>query len=162
MKYLLVLRHAKSSWKDEALGDFDRPLNNRGKRDAPRMGRLLADMDLIPDLIITSGAKRAKSTAKAAADSSGYEGEIDVRSQLYMAMPDDYFAVLNEVPDSNERVMVVGHNPGVEELLEQLTGIWERMPTAALAHLGLDIESWQGVDFDTTAKLIGVWRPKEL
>ncbi|MFN2278707.1 MAG: SixA phosphatase family protein [Candidatus Promineifilaceae bacterium] len=162
MKYLLVLRHAKSSWKDESLRDFDRPLSKRGKSDAPRMGRLLADMDLVPDLIFTSGAKRAKSTAEAVADSSGYEAEIDVRSQLYMAMPDDYFAVLNKVPDSRELVMVVGHNPGIEELLEQLTGFWERMPTAALAHLELDTPSWQAVDFDTTAKLLGIWRPREI
>jgi phosphohistidine phosphatase len=162
MKYLLVLRHAKSSWKDESLRDFDRPLNKRGKRDAPRMGRLLVELDLVPDLIISSAAKRAELTAEAVADSSGYQAEIEVRSRLYMAMPDDYFAVLNQVSDSEELVMVVGHNPGTEDLVEQLIGSWERMPTAALAYLELDTQSWKSLDFDTVGTLLNLWRPKEL
>ncbi len=76
MKTLLVLRHAKSSWKDSGLADHDRPLNKRGKHDAPRMGTLLAKEDLVPDLIISSSAKRAKSTAEAVAMNCGYDGEI--------------------------------------------------------------------------------------
>ncbi len=162
MKQLLVLRHAKSSWKDESLRDFDRPLNKRGKKDAPLMGELLANLDLTPDLIITSAATRARLTAEAVADNSGYDGDIEATRALYMAMPDDYVAVLNQVADLNSLVMVVGHNPGIEDFVHDLVGGWERMPTAALAHIELDIETWQSLDLDTPGKLLNIWLPKEL
>lgn len=162
MKELLVLRHAKSSWKDLSLRDFDRPLNKRGKMDAPRMGKLLAEQDLVPDLIITSAAVRARLTAEAVAETSGYDEEIFETSELYMAMPEDYIAVLNHVQDSNTLVMVVGHNPGIEDLIEDLTGEWYRMPTAALAHIQLDIDSWQSLDAESEGELVNNWYPKEL
>jgi phosphohistidine phosphatase len=162
MKELLVLRHAKSSWKDLSLRDFDRPLNKRGKMDAPRMGKLLAEQDLVPDLIITSAAVRARLTAEAVAETSGYNAEIFETSELYMAMPEDYIAVLNQVQDSNTLVMVVGHNPGIEDLIEDLTGEWYRMPTAALAHIQLDIDSWQSLDAESEGELVNNWYPKEL
>ena len=162
MKQLLVLRHAKSSWKDDSLADFDRPLNKRGKMDAPRMGELLDKLNLTPDLIITSAAKRARLTAQAVADRSGFDAEVSATRALYMASSDDYVAVLNEVPDSNRLVMVVGHNPGIEDLVQDLTGRWERMPTAALAHIELDLGSWQSLDLDTAGILVNIWYPKEL
>lgn len=162
MKRLLVLRHAKSSWKDQNLADFERPLNKRGKKDAPRMGQLLTDLDLVPDLIITSAAVRARQTADAVAFNSGYEAEIEATRELYMAMPDDYVEMLNQVPDSNTLVMVVGHNPGVEDLVHDLSDQWERMPTAALAFIELDVDSWQSLDLHSPGKLLNIWRPKEL
>jgi phosphohistidine phosphatase len=162
MKELLVLRHAKSSWNDISLRDFDRPLNKRGRMDAPRMGKLLVEQDLVPDLIITSAAVRARLTAEAVAESSGYDAEIFETSELYMAMPEDYIAVLNHVQDSNTLVMVVGHNPGIEDLIEDLTGEWYRMPTAALAHIQLDIDSWQSLDAESEGELVNNWYPKEL
>ena len=162
MKTLLIFRHAKSSWKDLGLRDFDRPLNKRGKMDAPRMGKLLAEQDLVPDLIITSAATRARLTAEAVAETSGYDAEIFETSELYMAMPEDYIAVLNHVQDSNTLVMVVGHNPGIEDLIEDLTGEWYRMPTAALAHIQLDIDSWQSLDAESEGELVNNWYPKEL
>jgi phosphohistidine phosphatase len=162
LKELLVLRHAKSSWKDLSLRDFDRPLNKRGKMDAPRMGKLLADQDLVPDLIITSAAVRARLTAEAVAETSGYDAEILETSELYMAMPEDYIAVLNHVQDSNTLVMVVGHNPGIEDLIEDLTGEWYRMPTAALAHIQLDIDNWHSLDAESEGELVNNWYPKEL
>lgn len=162
MKQLLILRHAKSSWADDSLADFDRPLNKRGKRDAPRMGRLLAQEDLTPDLIITSSAKRAQLTAEAVADSSGYDGDIMATRAFYLAAPDEYIEVLNQASDSNNLVMVVGHNPGVEYLVQELTGAWERMPTAALAYIELAVEHWRDLEIDTAGKLQAVWLPKEL
>jgi phosphohistidine phosphatase len=162
MKQLLVLRHAKSSWKDSTLRDFDRPLNDRGKRDAPRMGKLLAELDLSPDQIITSAAARAKLTAKAVAYNCGYDGEILATPELYMGMPEDYIALLNQVPDLYSRVMVVGHNPGIEDFIEDLTGQWHRMPTAALAFIQLDINSWKSFDMDTVGELVDIWLPKEI
>jgi phosphohistidine phosphatase len=162
MKQLLVLRHAKSSWKDARLSDFERPLNNRGKRDAPKMGKLIAKMDLTPELIISSAAKRALMTAEAAAANCGYEGNISATRDLYMGTSDDYLAILRDVPDSVKTVMVVGHNPDVEDLIEELTGSWEAMPTAALAQIQLPIDAWQALDLSETAELVNLWRPKEL
>jgi phosphohistidine phosphatase len=162
MKQLLVLRHAKSSWKDSTLSDFNRPLNERGKKDAPRMGKLLSKMDLVPDLIIASAAKRAKLTAEAVSLSSGYEGDILETQDLYMGMPEDYIAVLNQVPDIYTRVLVVGHNPGIEDFVEDLTDQWHRMPTAALAYIELDIKNWQAFDEDSEGELLDIWLPKEI
>lgn len=162
MKTLLILRHAKSSWKNTNLSDYERPLNKRGKRDTPRMGALLAAENLTPDLIITSSAERALTTAELVALSSGYEEKITVTRQLYHGDPEDYFEQLREKGGSHERVMVVGHNPGIEALVEDLTGSYELMPTAALAQVELPIESWADCTDTVVGKLIKVWRPKEL
>ncbi len=162
MKTLLILRHAKSSWSNSALGDHERPLNSRGKSDAPRMGRLLKHEGLVPQLIISSSAKRALKTAELAAESAGYEAEIQVTRRLYHAGPENYYNVLRDVGDSVERVMVVGHNPGMEELVEELGGLYERMPTAALAQIELPIKSWEAMDGEIDGRLVNFWRPKEL
>ena len=162
MKTLLILRHAKSSWNNAQLTDYERPLNKRGKTDAPRMGRLLREQDLVPDLIISSSAERALTTAEAVALASGYEQEIQSTRSFYHADPEAYLDVLRQLDDSLERVMVVGHNPGMEELLEELTGVWEQMPTAALAQISLPINHWRELDGETTGELVNLWRPKEL
>ncbi|MCZ7668319.1 MAG: histidine phosphatase family protein [Chloroflexi bacterium] len=162
MKTLLILRHAKSSWENTKLGDHERPLNKRGKQDAPRMGKLLAELDLTPDLIITSSAERALTTAEFVALHSGYEGEILVTRRLYHAGPEDYLAVLRQKGEPHTCVMVVGHNPGLEMLVEDLTGCSERMPTAALAQVSLPLDSWLDFTEDVEGKLIGIWRSKEL
>jgi phosphohistidine phosphatase len=162
MKTLLILRHAKSSWADNRLGDHDRPLDNRGKVDAPKMGKLLERLDLVPDLIVSSSAKRAKTTAELAASSAGYDKQIKITRQLYHAGPEEYFQALQSVEDKFERVMVVGHNPGMEELIEVLSGVYEGMPTAALARIELKIESWKEIGEETKGRLVNLWRPKEL
>ena len=162
MKTLLVLRHAKSSWKYTNLTDYERPLNKRGKRDAPRMGELLRHEGLTPDLIITSSAERALATAEAVALAADFQGEIKYTRLLYHADPWAYLAVLNEVEDTYARVMVVGHNPGAEELVEVLTGQWVRMPTAALAQISLPVTSWGDLNEASRGALLNVWRPKEL
>ncbi len=162
MKTVLILRHAKSSWKAELASDHDRPLNKRGKRDAPRMGKLLRDGHLEPELIISSTAKRARKTASKVAKKCGYEGVIELDGSLYLAAPSQYIAVLQNVPDHIERVLVVGHNPGEEELLAHLTGQPVRFPTAALAQVELDIASWEELTRETRGRLIDLWRPGEL
>lgn len=162
MKTLLILRHAKSSWDNTHLADHDRPLKKRGRRDASRIGRLLDDEELIPDLIISSSAKRAMTTAKAAARDSGYSGDLLVTRHFYHADPESYFDVLRDISDEFSRVLIVGHNPGMEELLEEITGSYERMPTAALAHVVVSIDSWRQLDESVDALLVHFWRPKEL
>ena len=162
MKTLLILRHAKSSWDNAYLADHDRPLNARGKADAPRMGQMLAQEDLIPDLIFTSSAKRALATAEAVALACGYEQDLDIRRSLYHGDPWDYLEALRSVPETVQRVMVVGHNPGIEELVEALTGVAEHMPTAALAQVELPAAQWRDLDEDILGKLVRVWLPRNL
>ena len=162
MKTLLILRHAKSSWEHSELTDHDRPLNKRGKRDAPRMGKLLRVQGLVPDLIISSTAKRARSTAKIVARKSGYKEEVELTSAFYLASPREYISVLRMLSDDYGRVMVVGHNPGMEELVEKLTGEPEIMTTAALAHVLLPIDQWSQLGEETAGELVHLWHPREL
>jgi phosphohistidine phosphatase len=162
MKTLLILRHAKSSWSDAGLADHERPLNKRGKRDAPRMGRLLREKDLLPDLILSSTAKRAKQTTEAVAEESGYGGDIRYLGEFYAADPETILEVLRSIPDENIRVMVVGHNPGLEELVELITGESAGMPTAALAQILLPLESWQNISEDVEGEIENLWVPREL
>ena len=162
MKILVIMRHGKSSWADASLSDYDRPLNKRGKRDAPRMGKLIYQKDLVPQLIITSSAKRARKTAAAAADSFGYDGRIETIRDFYHADAETYIEQLNGVTNEFSRVMVVGHNPGMEELIEELTGLWERMPTAAVAVIELPIDKWSELSENIDGKLTNLWIPREL
>lgn len=161
MKTLLLLRHAKSSWKDEALPDHDRPLNKRGKRDAPRMGRLIKEEGLVPDLILTSSAKRALSTVNLLVETSTFDGEIRVSRDLYAAGPEAFFEALEALTDDYNTVLVVGHNPGMEELLEELTDEAQSMPTAALAHVELDIDQWVDLE-ESSSRLVNLWLPRNL
>jgi phosphohistidine phosphatase len=164
MKTLLLLRHAKSSWKDLHLPDHDRPLNKRGKNDAPRMGKLLKDKDLIPDLIISSTAGRAKKTAKLVAKACKYKGQIVLNHSLYGAEPATYLKILEGLSDKNKAVLVVGHSPSVEEMVEVLTGSPDvMMPTCALAQISLPIQNWAELNKQQIkGKLVKIWRPKEL
>ena len=162
MKTLLILRHAKSSWKDTSSADHDRPLNKRGKQDAPRMGKFLRKQHLVPDKIISSTAKRARKTATAVAKACRYQGKVELTSELYHAGPGAYLAVLQNLPDDDQQVMVVGHNPGMEALVTHLTGRMETMPTAALAHVALPIKQWTELDYETQGELLDLWRPKAL
>ena len=162
MKTLLILRHAKSSWKYPELSDYDRPLNRRGKRDAPRMGKFLREQELTPDRILTSSAKRARNTASRVAKTCGYPGKVKKLDTFYDAVVGIYYETLQIVPDKYQRVMVVGHNPTMEYLVNYLTGEFRRMPTAALAHIELPIQGWEALDLNTVGTLVNLWTPKTL
>ena len=153
MKRLLLLRHAKSSWDDASLDDWERPLNDRGRRDAPPVGEWLRDHLRQPDAIITSDAVRARTTAEAVAKAAGYSREIVIEPSLYLATPQAVLDLLNAVPDEAQTVLVVGHNPGLEELVRQLTGKYHAMPTAALIELELPIEHWSELDVTIAASV---------
>jgi phosphohistidine phosphatase len=160
---LLVLRHAKSSWAESNIDDWERPLNDRGQRDAPRVGERLRRLSLLPDLIITSDAVRAETTARLAAEAAGYSGRIVVSSSLYHATPELIIEVLRTAPDPAARaIMVVAHNPGLEDLVARLTGEHVALPTAALVNIALPVDEWDDLDLSTTASLIDIWRPGEL
>jgi len=162
VKTLLVLRHAKSSWDNPALDDHERPLNKRGRRDAPRMGDLVRQYGLIPDVVLSSDAVRARLTAEAVAEAARYAGEILFDPHLYMAGPAEILSLLPTVGENAATVMIVGHNPGLERLVEQLTGEREDLPTATLAQIRLPIDQWRQLTLSTRGTLVGLWRPEDL
>lgn len=162
MKDLLVLRHAKSSWKDSDLVDHDRPLNKRGKKDAPRIGKLLRKERLIPELILTSSARRARDTAEAAADASGYTPEIRHIPSFYQADLETFYDILSHLNDDIDRVMIVGHNPEMEELVDALTDESITLTTAAVAHVELPIQTWYELTPETECRLVNTYYAREI
>ena len=162
MKLLLILRHAKSSWKDKGISDHARPLNKRGKKAAPLIGQVLYEEDFVPDVILSSTALRARETADLVAEASGFEGEVDYLDDFYHAWPSDYLSALCSLSDKINTAMVVGHNPGMELLLEMLTGQSERFPTAALASVKLPIDYWSQLNDETEGELLHLWLPRAL
>jgi phosphohistidine phosphatase len=161
MKTLLLLRHAKSSWNQPELHDHDRPLNKRGKKEAPKVGSYLKENDLVPDLILSSTARRAHDTAQTVADESGFAGQIDLYQDLYMSDTGSYLDILRCLPEESNRVLVVGHNPDLEELLTLLTDVTQHLTTAALAQVDLPISSWQELNEATDGRLQNLWSPRE-
>lgn len=162
MRTLLLLRHAKSSHKDERLADHDRPLTKRGQRDASRMGALLVDDDMVPDLIVNSTSCRTRETTKRVAAAAGYRGPVRYSEELYLADPKHIVAVIAAQPASRSTLLVVGHNPGLEELLLALTKRDESLPTASLVRISLPIRRWRDLKTTTAGKLVKIWRPKEM
>lgn len=159
MKTLLILRHAKSSWKDETRSDHDRPLNDRGKREAPLVGEWLAAADLVPDHIVCSTARRARKTAQKVAKACHYDGPIELCDELYLSGPTAYIGVLNALPPDRQRVLIVGHNPDVESLLTGLTGTIVAFGTAHIAHVTLPIDAWRDLRLDESGTFVCMWEP---
>lgn len=162
MKTLLLLRHAKSSWSQGVASDHDRPLNGRGERAAPLMGRLIRHHELVPDIVVTSTAVRAKRTADLVADACGYQDSIHTNNDLYHASTAEWLSVVSELPDESGRALLVGHNPGIEEMILLLGGEHHRMSTATLAQLVLPIENWFDVTLIPRADLVELWRPRDV
>ena len=151
MKTLVLVRHAKSDWGDPALPDHDRPLNDRGRRDAPRMGALLAERGTRPEVILSSTATRARKTAEAFAAALDLgEGALVLDRRLYGSSPATMLAVLAELDERDERLgeavevaVLVAHDPGIAEFAEQLSdGRIDRMPTCAIAEFAFEVDSW--------------------
>lgn len=161
MKSLLCMRHGKSSWKDTSLPDHERPLKKRGRKDSARIGSLLKETDLIPDVILSSTAKRARQTAEILMEELGFDGQFEFLDPLYMAEPETLFQVIRSLPDVS-CVMIIGHNPGLETLVQILTDEINSLPTAALAQIELPIDEWQQLDLETYGELKNLWRPKDL
>ena len=162
MKILLILRHGKSSWKHVELADHDRPLKKRGKRDALRMGDLILNEGLVPDVILCSTAKRAMDTAELVEEACGMVDRIQFHRSLYHGYSSDYCDLLKFQEDENDVVMVVGHNPGLEELLLELTGVDEWLPTAGLAQVEFDIETWRELNQYKQGHLVSLSFPRAL
>jgi phosphohistidine phosphatase len=162
MRTLLVLRHAKAAQDDSALTDHARPLTKKGRKTARLMGELLREEGLLPDLVLSSTAERARATADAVVEAAGHAGEVTYLDELYLAEPPAYLEALRRLGEGAECVLVVGHNPGIEALIFRLTGQMEHMPTAALARCSLPIARWSELGPETLGELGKVYRPKEL
>ncbi len=158
------MRHAKSSWANQSQSDHERPLNERGLRDAPRMARLLNEQNLIPDLVLTSSAKRALTTAQILVDNLNRSSiELQVVDDFYHAVPETYGEYCLRLADQFERPLIVGHNPGLEQLVNRFTDTWQSMPTAAIAVITLPIENWSDLNLSqSNGELATVFRPKEI
>ncbi len=167
VRELLLLRHGKSDWNTDN-NDFDRPLQDRGKRGAQRIGVWLATNDLVPDYVICSPAERALVTAEKCCKAMGQgSGNIVQQQKIYLADADDLLEVLRQVPTEVSRALLVGHNPGLEELLLSLTAAeiepaedGKLLPTATLAILEID-EDWSDLK-QSGARLVKLIRPRAL
>lgn len=148
MKTLYLCRHAKSSWKDKSLDDFERPLNKRGKNDAPLMGKILSKKNIKPALIISSPAIRAFETAKIFSSHLDYpEEKIKTDLQIYEASSRDLLNVLRDVDNKYKSVMLFGHNPGLNNLSDFLTGhVIDNIPTSGVVCAELNFEQWASLD----------------
>lgn len=161
MKRLLLLRHAKSSWDDPRLADFDRPLNERGLHAAPLMGRFIRRQKIRPDLVLSSPAERTRRTAALVLEAAQLETPTRYDERIYEATPAHLLEMVSQADEETTEILVVGHNPGMEGLLELLTGERRRMPTAALARISLDVEKWSKVR-EGAGRLELHVRPKDL
>ena len=167
-RYLLVLRHAKSAWDTGAASDFDRPLASRGERDAPIAGKWLKNQGLVPDIVISSPALRARQTSEAACQKMGIkEKAINWDNRVYGASVTGLLKVLKEYKKQPKRIMLVGHNPGLEDLLIYLLGHGVKMPpdgkllpTAAVAYLKMP-ENWKDLT-EGAGQLVSVTRVKHM
>ena len=141
MRTLLLMRHAKSDWTADFDTDHDRPLNDRGVRSARVMGRVLSEEGEVPDLILTSTAVRARTTAKLAAEAGGWDCEVVLDPRLYGSGADAVVQVAAEAPRV-DRLMLVGHQPTWSILVSVLTGDQIEMKTATVASIGFDVDDW--------------------
>ena len=148
---LIIMRHAKSSWVDSNLNDHDRPLNPRGRKDAPRIYQALMEMDWLPDTVFLSSSKRTSETLSLM-NMDRNEVKIEIKPSIYHASLEELIIQLENI-ENNETTMILGHNPGSEMLINNLTGDFIRMPTASAALLIESNGSWE---------VEGVIRPKEI
>jgi phosphohistidine phosphatase len=160
MKTLLLLRHAKSSWKQPSAGDHERKLKKRGRKDAGKAGQLLTAEGLLPDLILSSTARRCRQTVEQVIHHSDYRGEARMIGELYEADGAKIREIVSKMPDNVSRVAIVAHNPGMEEFLEGIVGEHTPLPTAALAVVELPINAWSDLNAETRGNVTRAWQPQ--
>jgi phosphohistidine phosphatase len=161
MKQLILIRHAKSSWDSSATNDFDRPLNERGKKDAPMMAQRLLDKKIKIHAFISSPAKRAKKTAIAFVEEFGRDkDEIIFKEELYGALVDSFYDVISEVDDKFDTIAVFSHNPGITDFANSLTSaIIDNLPTCGIFSVSVDSKHWKDIR-DAEKKFIFADYPK--
>lgn len=159
MKKLYIIRHAKSSWKNLTLDDFDRSLNKRGQKDAPFMGKILKKKGVFPDAIISSPALRAKTTAQSIAKEVGFTKSILYIEKIYEASKGDLYDVVKSIDDKYETVFLFGHNPGLNMFVESLVDFHGNIPTCGIVELEIDCKKNKDINASCT-KLISFDYPK--
>ena len=156
---LMLLRHGKSDWDAGARTDFDRPLAPRGVRSAERMGEVLRDLDLVPDLVISSTATRARSTAELARLTGGWDSRLVLEDNLYGASVVDTLSVAEEYGAAHDRIMLVGHEPTWSLAVHHFTGARVAMRTATCADIELDTVRWENL-LSTSGALVTLLQPR--
>lgn len=160
MKTLLLMRHAKSSWKNADLPDHERPLKKRGRKDTLAMQELLKQENIFPEQITCSAAQRARKTGERLTEGVEIPGGISFSNELYLAEIEDLIAAIQKFDNEYDSGMLIGHNPGLEGLVQVLSDEIKAMPTAAVAVLELPIKKWKQLNEDTPGKLVELWRPR--
>jgi phosphohistidine phosphatase len=158
IRTLFILRHANAEHTD-GVRDEDRQLTKRGRRAAERTGELLSDR--LPDRILSSSSARTRETVERFSKSAHYHGPVEYLDALYLAEPAAYLAAVKTHGGNAERLLLVGHNPGLEALVTRLTGERVSLPTAALVECTLDVRTWSDVTEQTSAELTGISYPRE-
>jgi phosphohistidine phosphatase len=161
MKTLILMRHAKSSWKQENQPDVERPLKKKGIKCAKRMGELLRAKKHVPDLILSSTAVRARMTTELVIEAMKYKNKVEYLEKLYLAEAGEYLEIFRTLPDEVKEVLVIGHNPAIEVLLQTLSHEIEALPTAAAAQINLPIEHWNELNNEVVGQLKHFWKPQE-
>lgn len=161
MKKLFIIRHAKSSWKDSALDDFDRPLSKRGKSDAPMIGSRLRERNIYPDIIISSPAKRAKTTAEIIAKELKYSKDILLEDEVYESTLNKLQKIVTKVDDNNSTLFLVGHNTSLNILAWHYVDFSENIVTCGVLEIEFDCDRWKDAS-DKNAKLISYDYPKKM
>ncbi|MEO0414777.1 MAG: histidine phosphatase family protein [Verrucomicrobiota bacterium] len=163
MKHLLIIRHGKSSW-ESGLSDFERPLNDRGEYDAPRMGKALKLAGISPDSILSSSAIRAFTTAKILADTLEFpQDQIETSRDLYLADTGTLLRAIQRIDEEADTTLLFGHNPGHHEISNRLLKVpaIPAFPTLAVAHLSFDVDYWANVEWGT-GELVSFLTPKTI
>ncbi len=162
MKTLLLMRHAKSDWKQPGLSDHDRPLNARGRQAAPRMAQKLSESGLRAEVILASSAVRVQETVELVQEHWSVDAEVLTRPTLYLASPLQIMSEVQSLHDSWHNAMVIAHNPGLAALVSHLTGQNLDMPTAAVAVFQFDVDQWSQVSMSGSPVLVDFWKPRDL
>jgi phosphohistidine phosphatase len=162
MGTLLLMRHAKSSWEHPGLTDFERPLKKRGRRAARRMAIKLREERLVPELILCSTAARARETLEGMVPVWNAAPQVILQDRLYHASSSELVDSVRELGETCSRVLVVGHNPGMEQLASEWSGRSVRFPTAAIAWFESDQASWNGLETGLSLSMMALWRPRDL
>lgn len=163
MRTIYLVRHAKSSWDDPSLRDFDRPLNERGKKTAPKMASLLAARGVKPDLLVSSPAKRAISTARYFAEAFGMnENAIVKEPGIYEAFPTEIIRLISGLPDAAQIVLLFGHNPTFTDVANRFTDQFiDNIPTCGIVCIESSAEAWNEMD-EINSRVVARYFPKEL
>ena len=159
MKRIYLLRHGKSEKRDAEKQDFERTLTPQGREDSARIGAEMKKASLIPDRITSSDAVRAMETARICAEECEYDEDVYDMELLYTASAEDYLEILRDTPDGLRSVLIVGHNPTIEEFNESLMGRYRKIKTSNLVWYDVEINNWNEMSFDVNVARTGMLVP---